>query len=79
MNDLTNYRELRNTDRENNYRNVHERYSDFTRKVKVNVPSFYGKIDATTYFDWLVAMEDYLDCYEMFDIKRVRFAKMKLV
>ena len=27
----------------------------------------------------LLAMEDYFDWYEMSDIKRVRFAKMKLI
>jgi len=50
-----------------------------TRKVKVDVPSFDGKIDAITLSDWLVAMKDYFDWYEMFNIERVRFAKMKLV
>jgi len=29
--------------------------------------------------DWIVAMDDYFDWYEMFGIKRVRFAKMKLI
>jgi len=47
--------------------------------MKVDVPSFDGKIDATTFFDWLVAMEDYFDRYEMSDIERVQFAKIKLV
>ena len=47
--------------------------------MKVDVPSFDGNIDATTFSDWLVAMEDYFDWYEMSDIERVRFAKMKLV
>ena len=50
-------------------------YSDITRKVKVDVPSFDGKIDATTYSYWLVVMEDYFDWWEMSDIERVRFAK----
>ena len=31
------------------------------------------------FLDWIVAIEDYFDCYEMSDIKRVRFAKMKLI
>ena len=60
-------------------RNVHESYYDITRKVKVDVASFDGKIDATTFSDWLVAMENYFDWYEMFDVERVQFAKMKLV
>jgi len=64
---------------ESDRRSVHEGYSDITRKVKVDVPSFDGKIDAATFSDWIVAMEDYFNWYEMSDIERVRFAKMKLV
>ena len=66
-----NYREPRNTDLETDRRNVHKGYSDITRKVKVNMPSFDGKIDATTFSNWLVAMEDYIDWYEMSNIERV--------
>ena len=63
---------------ETNHRSVPEGYSDITRKVKVDVPSFDGKIDATTFSDWIVAMEDYFDWYEMSDIEWVRFARMEL-
>jgi len=70
-----NYRELRNTNLETDHRNVHEEYSDITEKVKVDVPSFDEKIDATTFSNWLVAKEDYFDWHEMFDIERLRFAK----
>jgi len=47
----SNCRDPKNTDHETDHRNVHEGYSDITRKVKVDVPSFDGKIDATTFFD----------------------------
>jgi len=50
-----------------------------TRKVKLDVPSFDGKIDATPFSDWLVAMEEYFDWYEVSDTERLWFAKMKLV
>ena len=43
------YREPKTADHNNDCKNVHESYSDITRKVKVNVPSFDGKIDATTF------------------------------
>ena len=65
------YREPRNTNLETDRRNVHEGYSDITRKVKVDVPSFDEKIDATTFSDWLVGMENYFDWYEMSDLERV--------
>ena len=35
--------------------------------------------DAIIFSDWIVAMEDYFDWYEMSDPDRVRFAKIKLV
>jgi len=74
-----NHREPRHADLETDRRRVHEGYFDITRKVKVDVRSFDEKIDATTFSDWIVAMEDYFDWYEMSDIERVRFAKMKLI
>ena len=60
-------------------RNANQSYSDITRKVRVDVPTYDGKIDATTFSDWIVAMEDYFDSYKMSGIKWVRFSKMKLV
>ena len=42
---------------------------DISQKVKVDVHSLDGKIDATASIGWLVAMEDYFDWYEMFDIE----------
>ena len=35
-------------------------------------------MDHNAIFDWLVAIEEYFDWYEMIDSERVRFAKMKL-
>ena len=74
-----NPREPRHADLETERRSVHESYSNITRKVKVDVPSFDGKIDATTFSDWVIAMDDYFDWCEMSDIEQVRFAKMKLI
>ena len=39
--------------------------------MKVDVPSFNGKIDAIAFSDYLVAMEDCFDWYEIFDLERV--------
>ena len=35
-------------------------------------------MDPNVFSDWLVAIEEYFDWYEMIDSERVRFAKMKL-
>ena len=31
------------------------------------------------FLDWIFDMNHYFDCYDIFDEKRIRFAKMKLV
>ena len=38
-----NYKEPRTTDRNADWMNVHESYSDITRKLKVDVPFFDGQ------------------------------------
>ena len=35
-------------------------------------------MDPNAFFDWLVAIEEYFDWYEMIDSERIRFVKMKL-
>ena len=52
---------------------------DITKKVRMEVLGFEGKVHATHFVDWLVAIEEYLDWYDMADDRRVRFAKMKLM
>lgn len=47
--------------------------------MKVDVPDFDGRLNPTTFADWLSAIEEYFDWYDMSDERRVRFAKMKLV
>ena len=51
---------------------------DITKKVTVSAFEFDGKMDPNAFSDWLVAIEEYFDWYEMIDSERVRFAKMKL-
>ena len=43
------------------------------------MPDFEGKVDATQFVDWLAAIEEYFDWYDMTDDQRVRFSKIKLV
>ncbi|KAG5531711.1 hypothetical protein RHGRI_026363 [Rhododendron griersonianum] len=62
-------------------RNQHETYDtagDITKKIKMEVPDFEGKVNPTLFHDWLASIE-YFDWYDMADDRRVRFAKMKLV
>ena len=52
---------------------------DITKIVRMEVPNFEGKVDATQFVDWLAVIEEYFNWYDMMDDRRVRFAKMKLV
>jgi len=40
-------------------RNAYKSYSDTTRTVKANVPTYDGKIHDTTFSDCIVTIEDY--------------------
>ena len=59
-------------------RQVRQPQRDITKKVKVSTPEFDGRMDPNVFSDWLVAIEEYFDWYEMIDSEWVRFAKMKL-
>lgn len=48
------------------------------KKVKMDLPDFDGKLNPTIFADWLSAMEEYFDWYDLSDERKVRFAKMKL-
>ncbi|KAF7144488.1 hypothetical protein RHSIM_Rhsim04G0004700 [Rhododendron simsii] len=52
---------------------------DITKKIKMEVPDFEGKVNPTLFHDWLASIEEYFDWYDMADDRLVRFAKMKLV
>ena len=60
-------------------RQVRQPQRDITKKkVKVSALEFDDRMDPNAFSNWLVAIEEYFDWYEMIDSKRVRFAKMKL-
>ena len=64
------------------FQSTQERYNtleDITKRVKIEVPDFEGKVNPTEFADWLSSIEEYFDWYDMDDDWRVRFARMKLV
>ena len=60
------------------YRRTPNDYNDITRKVKIEAPEYDGKLDPNVFLDWLSNLDDYFDWYDMNDLQRVRFARMKL-
>ena len=55
-----------------------EQDDDVTKKVRLEVAEFYGKLNLTAFLDWIMSMEDYFDWYAMSDNRKVRFVKAKL-
>ena len=49
------------------------------RSVKIEAPSFEGLPDPTKFLDWLAEMEYYFEWYGVYNERRVRFAKIKLL
>ncbi|KAK8923695.1 hypothetical protein KSP39_PZI019139 [Platanthera zijinensis] len=54
-------------------------YLDITRRIRLDAPSFDGRLDPKAFSDWLLDMDHYFEWYDMSDERCVRFAKMKLV
>ncbi|BBH03402.1 hypothetical protein Prudu_014267 [Prunus dulcis] len=52
---------------------------EIARHAKPTAPDFDGRGDPTIFVDWISAMEDYFEWYDMSDAQRIRFAKLKLV
>ena len=51
---------------------------DVTKKVRLEVVEFYGKLNPIAFLDWIMSMEDYFDWYTMPENRKVRFVKAKL-
>lgn len=64
---------------ERDYYEPHDTEEDIKKKVKVDVPYFDGRLNPTTFADWLSAIDESFYWYDMSDERRVRFVKMKLV
>ncbi|KAK8926104.1 hypothetical protein KSP39_PZI018936 [Platanthera zijinensis] len=54
-------------------------YLDITRRIRLDAPSFDGRLDPKAFCDWLLDMDHYFEWYDMSDVRCVRFAKMKLI
>ena len=52
---------------------TYDTVGDITKKIKIEVPDFEGKVNLTVFADWLDSIEEYFDWYDMADNRRVRF------
>lgn len=49
-----------------------------TRRIRVDVPDFHGRLDPYAFQDWITSLEDYFDWFNLAAERKVRFVKMKL-
>lgn len=53
-------------------------HDNIPSKVKVDAQSFDGKLDPKAFLDWIVWIKYYFNRYNMKDMQRISFIKMKL-
>ena len=46
--------------------------------VRVEASSFDGSLDPKIYLNWEVGMDHFFEWYDMTNVRRIRFAKMRL-
>jgi len=51
---------------------------ELTKRMKVGVPDFYGKLEPHALKDWLTAIEDYFDWFTVSEDWKVWYIRMKL-
>ena len=54
------------------------RMDEATRRIRVEVPNFHGRLDPYAFQDWITSLEDYFDWFNLAAERKVRFVKMKL-
>ncbi|KAG6738607.1 hypothetical protein POTOM_058227 [Populus tomentosa] len=69
-------------------RNMHRGHADhgtgyqpldeLTKRMRVDVPDFLGKLEPNAFEDWLTAIEDYFDWFAVSEDRKVRYVRMKL-
>ena len=51
---------------------------ELTKRMKIDVLDFSGKLDPHAFEDWLTTIEDYFDWFVVSEERKVRYVRMKL-
>ncbi|KAL5760092.1 hypothetical protein ACOSQ2_018930 [Xanthoceras sorbifolium] len=51
---------------------------EVTKRLKIEVSDFVGKLDPNAFHDWITTLEDYFDWFSVPEDRKVRFVKLKL-
>jgi len=58
--------------------NTADTNAQYIKSVKVDVFSFNGRLEPQVYIDWQLAMDCYFRWHDMSELRKIRFAVMKL-
>ena len=61
------------------YREPMDQDERVLRNVKVEAPSFDGSLDFKEYLDWEVDIDHFFEWYDMSEVQKIKFAKIKLI
>jgi hypothetical protein len=51
---------------------------ELTKRMKIDVPDFHGKLNPHAFEDWLTAIEDYFDWFAVSENRKTRCVRLKL-
>ncbi|KAH7549905.1 hypothetical protein JRO89_XS13G0103300 [Xanthoceras sorbifolium] len=55
-----------------------EPLDELTKRMKVEVSDFFGRLNPDAFQDWITVLEDYFDWFSVPEDRKVRFVKIKL-
>lgn len=56
----------------------HQSFDELTKRMKIDVLDFFGKLDPNAFEDWLTTTEDYFDRFAVLEDLKVQYVHMKL-
>ena len=60
------------------HRAAYQPLDELTKRMRVDVLDFFGKLEPNAFEDWLTTIEDYFDWFDVLDDRKVRYVRMKL-
>ena len=60
------------------HRTTYQPLDELNKRMRVDVPDFFGKLEPNAFEDWLTAIEDYFDWFDVSDDRKVHYVRIKL-
>ncbi|KAL6345373.1 hypothetical protein AAG906_015856 [Vitis piasezkii] len=55
------------------HRTTYQPLDELNKRMRVDVPEFFGKLEPNAFEDWLTAIEDYFDWFDVSEDRKVRY------